>query len=120
MENAAGRFGSDGKAHRVQNWERWLGFLVLTEKRFAVKLENTVRASAPDRHTPRIQIRKISPVHLVLTGKRLAFRLLNITRNFGSDQKRHEFKLGNIARNFGPDRKTPRIQIGKNRQEFLS
>ena len=58
------------------------------------------------------------PGILVLTEKRLAFKLGYIARISVLAEKRIAFKLGHTARNFGPGRITPRIQIGKCCQEF--
>ena len=105
-------------------------------KHFAFKLEDTARNFGSDRHTPRIQIGKYCqefwfllknasrlnclelPGVLVLTDKRLAFKLGSIARNFVLTEKRLEFKLLKTARNFGPGQTTPRVRIGNNRHGF--
>ena len=105
-------------------------------KLFAFKLEDTARNFGSDRHTPRIQIGKYCqafwsspknasrlnclklPGVLVLTDKRLAFKLENIARNFVLTDKHLAPKLVKTARNFGPNQTTPRVRIGNNRREF--
>ena len=99
------------------NWEIPTGILVLTEKRLAFKLVNTSSNFGSNQKTPRVQSGKycqefwfrpkkhaapkfrfwptntshlnweISPGVLVLAEKRIASKLVNTDRNFGSPRK---------------------------------